>query len=74
MPWLSILTALLSIVKNLFGWLHDKQLLDAGAEAQIAKETLAIFEMTETGKRLLAKIEAMPDEELNELLKELGED
>jgi hypothetical protein len=72
MSWASVITALLTLAQHLLGWLRDKQLIDAGADAEIARQTLAILEMTEKGKAIKARIDAMSDGELDDFLKELG--
>lgn len=71
---LSLILALLNIAHALMGWAREKQLLQAGADAEIARQTLAILEMTEKGKAIKAKIGAMSDPELDEWLQELGRD
>jgi len=74
MTWASLILALLNLAQHLMGIFRDKQLLNAGADAEIARQTIAILEMTERGKAIKAKIEAMSDPELDHWLKELGRD
>jgi len=52
--------------------MRDRQLIDAGADAEITRQTLAILEMTEKGKAARAAVEAMSDPELDDWLKALG--
>lgn len=72
--WLSLLTLVLNVASSLLGWMRERQLLDAGADREIAKQALAILEMTQEGKRIMAHIQKMDDDELNDWLQELGKD
>lgn len=72
MPWLSIITTVLSLVASLIGWLNNRQLLQAGADQEIARQLAAIMAMMERGREIFDEVHKMNDEELNEWLKELG--
>jgi hypothetical protein len=71
MDWLSLALAALKVV----GWLMDqyktKQAFDAGREAEVLSQTKAIMAMTEQGKRIVEKIDAMDDSDLDDLERDL---
>lgn len=72
MNWGSVILALLSLVGTLFNWARERQLLAAGAEAEIARQTMAILALTSQGQQLLMEVKAMHDEDLDKFLKDLG--
>jgi hypothetical protein len=51
---------------------HDQQQFDAGQEHQIVETAKAVLGMTAEGKRLLEKINAMSDSDLNDLTDAVG--
>jgi len=53
-------------------YMEKKQLLDAGAQSEIAKHSLLILENTEQWKHIRDKMNAMHDPEVDEWLRELG--
>lgn len=72
MFWASLILALLDVVSRLVSHARERQLLDAGRDAEIALQTAKILAMTQEGKRILHAIEGMTDAELDDWLKELG--
>lgn len=69
---LPLIPALLALIANIFARARDQQLIQAGVDQEVAAQAKVLLELTESGKKLLAKVEAMPDKELNDLLKDLG--
>jgi len=51
---------------------HDQQQFDAGKEQQIAEQAKAVLGMTAEGKRILEKINALSDGQLNDLTDAVG--
>lgn len=51
---------------------HDQQQFDAGKEQQIAEQAKAVLGMTAEGKRILEKLNAMSDAQLNDLTDAVG--
>ena len=51
---------------------HDKKQFDAGQEHQIVEQAKAVLATTAEGKRLLEKINAMSDSELDDLTDAVG--
>lgn len=72
MSWFDLIKISLSIVLALIDWARDKRQFTAGQDAEIARNALAILEKTAAGKRIMEKIDAMPDGELDDLIDDLG--
>lgn len=72
MPWLSIITTFLSLVGTLISWLNNHQMLQAGADQEIARQLAAIMAMMEKGREIFDEVHNMDDDDLAEWLKELG--
>jgi len=51
---------------------HDKGQFDAGQEHQIVEQAKAVLGMTAEGKRLLEKINALSDSDLDDLTDAVG--
>lgn len=62
----------LRLVLALVNWVQDRQQFKAGQDAEIARHAVAILDKTEAGKRIMEKINAMPDGELDALIDDLG--
>lgn len=72
MSWAELISVSLKLVLAFIDWARDKRQFTAGQDAEIAKSALAILEKTEAGKRIMEKINAMPDGELDDLIDDLG--
>ena len=72
MSWVSLITAALQLALALMDWVQGRQQFTAGQDAEIARNAVAILEKTEAGKRIMEKINAMPDGELDALIDDLG--
>jgi len=59
MPWLSILNGLLSLASALASFLHDKQLMDAGAAKAVSASLQEAMNVT---KKALAARDAVSDD------------
>lgn len=70
--YIQIALLLLQVANSFVTWIRNKQTLDAGEDRAVAKAALIILERTETGKRLMEKIDAMPDRDLDRLIDDLG--
>ena len=51
---------------------HDQQQFDAGKEQQITEQAKAVLGMTLEGKRILEKLNALSDGQLNDLTDAVG--
>lgn len=57
----------LQIVKWFLQRAHDNKQFQAGQDAEIAKATTEILRKTDAGKKLMEKIDALSDGELDDL-------
>lgn len=62
----------LKLLSAFLDWVRGRQQFTAGQDAEIAKSAMAILEKTDAGKRIMEKINAMPDGELDDLIDDLG--
>jgi hypothetical protein len=62
----------LQIVKWFMDRAHDQKQFDAGQEHQIVEQAKAVLGMTAEGKRLLEKINALSDGDLDNLTDAVG--
>lgn len=69
MNLLSIVTTLVKLAAAVAGYMRDRQLLDAGAEQQIAREMSAMANRLEIGQLVRYKIAAMSEDELDTALR-----
>lgn len=72
MSWIEIGLACLKLALALLDWAKGKQQFNAGQDAEIAKNALAILDKTETGKRITEKLRAMSDGDLDAVVDDLG--
>lgn len=52
MPWLSLVTGLIKLAGAIADYMRERQLLDAGAKAQIADSLLAFNKRLDIGLRI----------------------
>jgi len=69
---LPMLPAFLAFVTNIFGRARDQQLIQAGIDHEIARQSEALFELTDSGKKMRARIDELNDEKTNDILRDLG--
>lgn len=74
MTWLSIALLLLRIADKIFDSIRSKSLMDAGADREVAKASLAILQKTAFAKQTQEKIDGLPGLDLDVLLNELADD
>lgn len=72
MSWVEIGLACLKLALALLDWAKGKQQFNAGQDAEIAKNALAILDKTEAGKRIMEKLRAMSDSDLDAVVDDLG--
>lgn len=70
--WGQIILLGIKSLLALIDWFQDKQQFNAGQDAEIAKNAVAILEKTNAGKKLMEKINAMSDGDLDSLIDDLG--
>ena len=72
MTYAQIALLVLQIAKWLMDRYQDQKQFDAGQEHQIAEQAKAVLGMTAEGKRLLEKINALSDSDLDDLTDAVG--
>ncbi len=72
MTYAQIVLLGLQIVKWFMDRAHDQKQFDAGQDHQIAEQAKAVLGMTAEGKRILEKINALSDRDLDDLNDAIG--
>lgn len=72
MTYAQIALLVLQIAKWFLDRATEQKQFDAGQEHQIAEQAKAVLGMTAEGKRLLEKINAMPDSDVDDLADAVG--
>lgn len=72
MTYAQIALLVLQIAKWLMDRATEKKQFDAGQEHQIAEQAKAVLGMTAEGKRILEKINAMSDGDVDDLTDAVG--
>lgn len=70
-PWAKVILAALQIAEIVMTWLRNKELLDAGADREIARASASILVKTQAGREIVAQVTAMTPEEVDAALKAL---
>lgn len=60
-PWLTILKGLLSLASSIAGYLHDKQLIDAGRSQAIAEGATNALEQVKKAQAARLAVNNSPD-------------
>lgn len=71
MSYVELGILLLRLVSSFLDWVKGRQQFSAGQDAEIAKAALATLRLTDAGKKLTEKIDAMAADELGGLLGDL---
>jgi hypothetical protein len=69
--WLSLAIALLKVITNIVSWYKQNQLIEQGYDQAIADETTKILAMTAAGKKILEKVNAMDEKDVDAGLRRL---
>lgn len=67
----SIILALLKLAAILMNFARDRQMIQAGADAEIAKASAAVLLMTESAKQTLQEVTSLDEEQVDKALKGL---
>ena len=70
MIWFNLLGALLKLAASLAAYLKDRQLLDAGAKAQIASDLLEITKRADLADQIRAELARLSDSDLDQELRQ----
>lgn len=63
--WGSVILYALKILNGIMGAVNREKWMQAGADAEIAKLSLAILNRTEAGKKIMEKVNGMTDAEVD---------
>lgn len=67
----SIILALLKLAQVILSFAQERKLIQAGADAEIAKASAAVLSKTESAKQIMAEVTAMTEEQVDKTLKGL---
>lgn len=71
-PWGALLIALLQLTNYIMSYVREKQLLQAGADQEIAKQSIALLRKTEASKKINDHLSKLSRSDLDNLLTDLG--
>ncbi len=74
MRWDLVVTALVQLALGLFDRFQQAGMIKLGQDKEIARAAAALLDRTEEGRRLRAKIDAIPDADLSLLWDRLVDD
>ncbi len=63
--WASIILTALKIINQIMGAVNEDKWMQAGADAEIAKISAAILQRTAAGKKMMEKVNAMSDADVD---------
>lgn len=72
MSWVSLALALVKLANLLLDRAGDAARFKAGEDAELARASQAVLRRTEAGKKLMERLDALGDRELDDLLRDLG--
>lgn len=69
MGWLSVFSALLKLANLILGIVQQKQLLDAGAKAQLARDLAELAKRAGVADQVSIEVDKLTDDELDQELR-----
>ena len=69
--WASIILAALKLINEIMGAVNREKWMQAGADAEIAKISAAILQKTVAGKKMMERVNALSDAEVDDALRGL---
>jgi hypothetical protein len=63
--WLGLALQLLKLVNSIMLWARERELISEGYDQAIAEVTQSILVKTEAGKKIMEKVNAMSDAEVD---------
>lgn len=69
---ISLVVALLKFANFIMDTVQRERLMKAGADAEIAKVSAAILRKTQAGKKIMEKVDAMSEADVDSELRQLG--
>lgn len=71
MSWISLALALLKFVNSIMNYARERKLISQGYDQAIAEVTQSILIKTEAGKKIMERVNAMSDQEVDTGLRDL---
>lgn len=71
MSWLSLALALLKFVNSIMNYARERKLISQGYDQAIAEVTQSILIKTDAGKKIMERVNAMSDQEVDAGLRDL---
>ena len=71
LAWGSIILAALKLINAIMGAVNREKWMQAGADAEIAKISAAILQKTVAGKKMMERVNALSDAEVDDALRGL---
>lgn len=72
--WVKLALLFLQAANGIIAWARDSRSFQAGQDAQVAKAALGVLALTDAGKKIMERIDAMDDSQLGGLVDDLGRD
>lgn len=71
MTWLSLALTLLKIAYTIITWARERELISYGYDQAIAEQAEAILKKTDVGKKILERVNALSDDDVDAELRGL---
>jgi hypothetical protein len=71
MSWISLALTLLKVVNLIMNWARERELISKGYDQAIAEVTQSILIKTDAGKKIMERVNAMSDAEVDAGLRDL---
>lgn len=68
----SLILTILKVINSFMDYVNRNDLMQAGADAEIAKTSAAILRKTQAGKAIMEKVDAMSDTDVDAALRDLA--
>lgn len=65
MSWVSLALTLLKIVSQIMTWARERELISQGYDRAIAEASHSILLKTDAGKKIMERVNAMSDQEVD---------
>lgn len=71
MTWVSLALTLLKIAAAIITWARERELISKGYDQAVAEQAAAILQKTATGKKILERVNALSDDDVDAELRGL---
>ena len=70
--WIELALALLKIANSVITWGRERELVSAGQDQEIAKQSAAILKQSNYAKSVMQQMSTLDDKQVDDVLKQLG--